>query len=113
MSEIEFHGATSTGNIPGYSAFSGSFEYVRKRGADTVYDALVTARRAGSILEFRFMNDDNATSGAKGVQAPVLLGETSLTANGGDGVVDSFTFGKADAFDASGDAVEVTDVAIT
>lgn len=108
LSEIEFHGATSTGNIPGYDQFSGSFEYVKKRGVDAVFDALETARKNRDIVELRYMNDDNATSGAKGWQAPVLLGEFQETANGGDGVVVTIPFGKADAFDSSGDSVETS-----
>ena len=84
----------------------------RKRGADAIYDALVAARRAGDIVHIRHMNDDIATSGAKGIDAPVLLGETGENANGGDGVVDSFAFGKADAYESGGNAVEVTDVTI-
>lgn len=113
LTEIEFHGATSTGNIPGYDKFSGSFEYVRRRGTDTVYAALLAARRARTAMEFQFLNDDIAVDGATGWRAPVMLGEFSETANGGDGVVVTIPFAKADAFDAMGDQVEVTDVTIS
>lgn len=113
LSEIEFHGASSTGNIPGYDRFSGSFEYVRKRGTDAVYTALKTARRNKSIVVLRFLNDDISVNGAEGVDVPVLLGESQVTANGGDGVVETFPFGKADAFDSSGNSIEVADVTIS
>lgn len=112
LSEIEFHGASSTGNIPGYDKFSGSFEYVRKKGTDPVFTFLKTARRNKTIVVLRHLNDEVATSGAEGWDAPILLGEFSETSNGGDGVVVTIPFGKADAYDASGDAVEVEDVTI-
>lgn len=112
LSEIEFHGATSVGNIPGYDKFAGSFEYVRRRGVDAVYAALLAARRARTPVELQFLNDLITVDGANGWMAPVLLGEFSETANGGDGVVVTIPFAKADAFDAGGAAVEVTDVTI-
>ena len=108
LSEIEFHGAQSTANIPGYDKFSGSFEYVKKRGTDTIFAALETARKNRTVVELQFMNDDVATSGATGWMAPVLLGEFAETSNGGDGVTITIPFAKADAYDVSGDVVEVT-----
>ena len=112
LSEIEFHGASSTGNIPGYDKFSGSYEYVRKRGTDAVYAALKSARRNKNIVVLRHLNQDISVSGAEGWDAPVLLGESASTANGGEGVMETFPFGKADAFDSNGDSVEVEDVVI-
>ena len=106
LSEVEFHGAAETANIPGYKRFSGSFEYVRKKGADTVWDALVTARDNGDIIELGHLNGDITTDGPTGWQCPVLLGEFSDTANGNDGVVVTIPFAKADAFDSSGDSVD-------
>lgn len=108
LSDVEFHGATSTGNIPGYGSFSGSFEYVEKRGTDTVLAALETAQRARDIVECLFCDQDRTVTGAKCWQAPVLIGEFSVTANGNDPEVKTIPFGKADAFDSSGDSVEVT-----
>ena len=113
LSEVEFHGAGSTGNIPGYQKASGSFEYVKKRGTDAIYSALKTAQAAGSILVIRHLDNAVTVDGAKGFDVPILLGESQETANGGDGVVETFQFGKADAYDASGDAVEVEDVTIS
>ena len=108
LSEIQFHGAQATANIPAYDQFSGSFEYVRRRGTDSVYAALETHRKNRTTVELQYMNDDVATSGATGWKAPVLLGEFSETSNGGDGVVVTIPFAKADAFDAGGDVVDVT-----
>ncbi|MCM2369644.1 hypothetical protein [Aporhodopirellula aestuarii] len=105
LTEVEFHGAAETGNIPGYLKFAGSFEYVRKLGADTVWDALVAARDAGSILELAHLNGPIDEDASKGWECPVLLGEFSEPANGNDGVVVTIPFAKADAFDASGDPV--------
>lgn len=106
LTEVEFHGAAETGNIPGYKKFAGSFEYVRKKGADTVWDALVAARDAGSILELAHLNGTIELTASKGWKCPVLLGEFSEPANGNDGVVVTIPFAKADAFDAGGDSVD-------
>jgi hypothetical protein len=113
LSEIEFHGASATANIPGYDKFSGSFEYVRRRGTDTVYDALVDAMRARGPIELQFLNNTVTTDGAVGWRAPVLLGEFSENANGADGVVVTIPFALADAYDAGGDVVELEDVEIS
>ena len=112
LGEVNNHGAGSTGNIPGYDKFAGSFEYVRRRGVDPDYNALKTAKANKSILCLRYLNDQPNVSGAEGWDAPVLLGEFSENSNGGDGVVVTIPFAKADAFDANGDAVEKEDVVI-
>lgn len=106
LSDIEFHGAAEMAAIPGYKKFSGSFEYVRRRGADTVYDALVAARDAGNILELVHLNGTILLDESVGWRCPVLLGEFSESANGNDGVVVTIPFSKADAYDASGDSVD-------
>lgn len=106
LADIEFHGAAETAAIPGYKTFSGSFEYVRKAGADTVWDALVAARDAGSILELVHLNGTILLTASVGWRAPVILGEFSETANGNDGVVVTIPFTKADAYDSSGDSVD-------
>lgn len=112
LNDVEFHGANATSSIPGYNAFGGSFELVRRRGADPVYDAMVAARDAGGIIHIRQLNGPLATAGSKGFDAPVLLGEGSSTANGGDAVAETFNVGLADAYDINGDVVEVEDVLI-
>jgi hypothetical protein len=56
LTPVEFHGAAETGNIPGYKVTSGSFEYVRRKGTDAVYAALVAARDAGEILDIAHLN---------------------------------------------------------
>lgn len=106
LAEIEFHGASETSNIPGYKRFSGSFEYVRKKGTDTVFAALESARDAGDILQIGHLNGPVNVTGSVGWKCPVLLGEFSETANGNDGVVVTIPFAKADAYLANGDAVE-------
>lgn len=105
LSEVEMHGAAETGNIPGYKNFSGSFEYVRKIGTDTVFAALIAARDAGSIVDLAQLNGTVVLDASTGWRAPVVLGEFSETANGNDGVVVTIPFAKADAFDGSGDPV--------
>lgn len=113
LNAVEFHGAGSSGNLPGYPQFRGSFEYVRQRTTDAVYDFLVAARRSGDTVCIRHLNNEITVSGASGFDAPVLLGESSTTANGGDPVAPSFQFGKADAIDdVTGLPLEVVDVAI-
>lgn len=112
LSEINFHGAAASANLPGYPAFSGSFELVRRRGVDADYDTLKNAADTGGIICLRYLNGPEAAgSGSTGWTAPVLIGEFSETSNGGDGVVANVTFGLADAFDGSGDPVGVEDVA--
>lgn len=106
LADIEFHGASETAAIPGYEKFTGSFEYVRKKGTDTVYDALVTARDAGSIVDLVHLNGTILLTASVGWRCPVLLGEFSETANGGDGVVVTIPFSKADAYNAGGDSVD-------
>lgn len=113
LNAVEFHGANNSSNIPGYAAFSGSFEYVKKRGADSVYDAIETARRNGDIIQLQHLNDDVATVGAKGWKAPCVIGEKSETSNGNDPVVATFPFGLADAYDELDDEVGVEEVEIT
>ena len=107
LAEVEFHGASETSNIPGYKRFSGSFEYVRKAGTDSVFSALETARDNGDILELGHLNGPINDADSTGWQAPVLLGEFSETANGNDGVVVTIPFAKADAYDSAGAVVEV------
>src|SRR5690606_41856137 len=103
--ESEFKGGAYTANMTGYRKFAGSFEYVRKSGTDTVYASLVTARDDGSIIEIAHLIGPVDETGPTGWQCPVLLGEFAETTNGGDGVVVTIPFAKADAFDASGDPV--------
>ncbi|MCD0460064.1 hypothetical protein [Roseiconus lacunae] len=113
LTEIDFHGAGSTGSIPGYQKFSGSLEYVKRRGTDAIYAALKAAQKAGTPLMIRHLDNAVDVDGAQGWDAPIILGESAESANGGDGVVENFNFAKADAYDASGDAVEVEDVVIS
>lgn len=111
LGEIEFHGAAETANIPGYKRTSGSFEYVRKSGTDTVFAALVAARDAGSILHIAHLNGAIDADGPTGWQCPVLLGEFSETANGNDGVVVTIPFAKADAYTGAGASVDYAAIA--
>lgn len=106
LTDIEFHGAEETGAIPGYRAFNGSFEYVRRNGVDTVYDALLEAQENGDIVDLVHLNGLITGEESVGWRCPVLLGEFAETANGNDGVVVTVPFRKADAFDENGDAVD-------
>lgn len=106
LAEVEFHGAAETANIPGYKKFAGSFEYVLKKGADAAYDFLVAARDAGDIVDLVHLNGPIDLTASIGWRCPVLLGESSGTANGGDGATDTFPFAKADAYDGDGDSVD-------
>lgn len=105
LSEVEYHGAAETGNVSGYLSLSGSFEYARKIGTDTIWDALIAARDAGSIIEIAHLNGPIDEDGSKGWTAPVLIGSVSESANGNDGVVATVSWAKADAYDSSGDPV--------
>lgn len=106
LADVNFHGAKSTSQIPGYSGFNGSFEYVRKVGSDPVWDALIAARDAGGIIELMHLTGPENDANSKGWKAPCILGQFSQPANGGDPVVATIPFSKADAYDTNGDAVE-------
>ena len=108
LSDVEFHGTTNTSKIPGYSQFSGSFEYVRKRGSDTAWDAIIAARDAGDIIELRHLNGPDDDAESKGWKAPCLLGEFSSSDNGGDVSVVTIPFGLADAYDSGEVQIGVT-----
>lgn len=102
LGEIEFHGAAEVGNIPGYKKFSGSFEYVRRKGADTVYDFLLAAQEAGDIVDLCHLNGTVLLDESVGWRCPVILGEFSESANGNDGVVVTIPFAKADCYTTAG-----------
>lgn len=105
LADVEFHGAAETGAIPGYKKFSGSFEYVRRKGTDTVFAALIAARDAGSILDIAHLNGTIVLDASTGWRCPVVLGEFSESANGNDGVVVTIPFSKADCYTTGGDEV--------
>jgi hypothetical protein len=106
LADVEFHGASATAQIPGYAGFNGSFEYVRRRGTDTVFAALQTAARAGNIIELVHLNGPINDSDSIGWRAPCLLGQFAETANGGDPVVVTIPFSKADAYNSGGTSIE-------
>ena len=104
---VEFHGASETGHTVGYSGFTGTFEYVRRKGTDAVFSALETARNDGSSIELGQLNGPITDANSTGWQAPVYLGTFSETANGNDGVVVTIEFKKADVFDSTGASIPV------
>ena len=108
LADVEFHGSNNTSQIPGYSAFNGSFEYVRKRGTDTVYAAIKAASENGDIIELMHLNGPEDGVGFVGWKAPCIFGQFAETSNGGDPVVATVPFSLADAYDASGDQVGKT-----
>jgi len=107
LSDVEFHGSPETAQLPGYRAFNGSFEYVRKRGTDDVWDFLETARDAGKIVHLMHLNGPETDPNSKGWKAPVLLGEMSGVANGGDPATETIPFGLADAYDVGENQIGV------
>jgi hypothetical protein len=106
LNDVEFHGAQQTSQIPGYTAFNGSFEYVRRKGTDTVYDRLKIASEAGTIVDMVHLNGTILLTESVGWRSPVLLGEFAETDNGSDPVVVTIPFAKADAYDDSEDAID-------
>ena len=109
--EVEFHGASTTGSHHGYETFSGSIEYVKRLGTDTVFAALEAARDNKTIVDLIHLNGPETvtspTDASKGWRAPVILGEFSETSNGSDSVTVTIPFVKADAYTSTGTAVEV------
>lgn len=119
LADVEFHGSENTSQIPGYKAFNGSLEYVRRRTTastpDGVYDYLKAASENGTIVDMMHLNQDivladgtTTNPDAIGWRAPCILGQFAETANGGDPVVASLPFSLADAYDASGDQIART-----
>jgi len=110
-SEVNFHGSDQTVNIHEYEGVSGSFEYVRKLGSDTVYDFLESSRDNKNIIELIHLNGPETVSApadaSEGWRAPVILGEFSETSNGGDSVVVTIPFVLADAYTAAGAQVTI------
>ncbi len=113
LADVEFHGSQNTSQIPGYSAFNGSFEYVRRittaATPDEVYDDLKAASEGGAIVDMLHLNQNRVESDgttvnpdAIGWRAPCILGQFAETANGGDPVVASIPFSLSDAYDAAG-----------
>ncbi len=116
LADVEFHGSSNTSQIPGYSAFNGSFEYVRRRTTasvpDEVYDDLKAASENGYILDMMHLNQAYETGNpavtnpdAIGWRAPIILGQFAETANGGDPVVASIPCSLADAYDSSNNQI--------
>lgn len=116
LADVEFHGSQNTSQIPGYSAFNGSFEYVRRittaATPDEVYDDLKAASEQGDIVDMLHLNQAIETGdppvtnpNAIGWRAPCILGQFAETANGGDPVVASIPFSLSDAYDSSGDQI--------
>lgn len=116
LADVEFHGSQNTSQIPGYSAFNGSFEYVRRittaASPDEVYDDLKAASEQGNIVDMLHLNQNRVESdgttvnaNAIGWRAPCILGQFAETANGGDPVVASIPFSLSDAYDSSGDQI--------
>ena len=108
LQEVPFHGADIVGSITGYRAKSGSFEYVRKNGADAVFDFLFAAAKAGSVLMLRESLAAISISGTTGADYPVVLGEGEETRDGNNDVVQVFNFAFADAYDESGNRIGET-----
>lgn len=112
--EVEFHGASTTGNIHGYESFSGSFEYVKRLGTDSVFTALEAARDDRTIVDIIHLNGPEVRPAGStadpsvGWRSPVILGEFSETSNGGDSITVTIPFVKADAYTAAGVAVDIT-----
>lgn len=112
LPSVEMHGVEDSGSIPGYRSKSGSFEYVRRRGVDTVYNYLKAQADAGNPIFLRLMDGDIATSGMTGSEGPFYLGDFNEVRNGSDPVVVNITFSHADVVDHNGDRVEHADVVI-
>ena len=122
LADVEFHGSENTSQIPGYKAFNGSMEYVRRRTTaatpDEVYDYLKAASEDGTIVDLLHLNQNRVVPDgtnsppdnpdAIGWRAPCIFGQFAETANGGDPVVASVPFSLADAYDANGDQIAKT-----
>ena len=111
-SEVQFHGSDQTKNVHDYETISGSFEYVRKLGTDSEFTFLETTRDAKNIIELIHLNGPETVTApadaSKGWRAPVILGEFSESASGGDSVVVTIPFVLADAYTGAGAEVTIS-----
>lgn len=113
LTDVEFDGASAVTAIPGLPLFNGSFELLRRRGIDAVYELLRAAKVNQTILCLLYLNQAITVENAQGWRAPVLLGEFSEPRNGNDGVVVTIPFALADAYDSNGDPFPKVDVRMT
>jgi len=113
LNDVEFHGSNNGSQIVGYSRCNGSFEYVRKAGGqagDSVYAFLYNAMMDAEFVDICCLDGEVTSGSHKGWRVCVYLGQFAQTANGGDAVVESIPFGRADAYDqATGAEIEVTE----
>ena len=106
VADVNFHGSNSTVGVAGYAGFSGSFEYVKKKGTDTVFAAIRAARDNGTIIELAHLDGVITSDDSVGWFAPVYFENSDETANGNDPTVETFAFKLADAYDASENQVD-------
>lgn len=111
LSETDAHGFAETGNVTGYFGASGSCEYLRRIGTDTVYAALVAAREGGEIIELAHLNGPIDEDGPVGWTMPCYLGKFSETSSGNDAVSVTIPFAKAECYDALGEPVNYAPIA--
>lgn len=109
VNDVNFHGSDDTVGVTGYKAFSGSFEYVKKRGTDSVFDFLESARENGDIVDLAHLNGPVDEADSVGWRAPVLFEASDETSNGDDAVNETFNFKLADAYDGSDNQITYDD----
>jgi hypothetical protein len=109
-SAVEMHGNIENDHTTGNLTKDGSFEYVKKRGTDTTFDALNDAIDDGTIEEIGMLDGPANLDASAGVMYPLKLTELNEVANGNSETVYSISFVRVHAY-ASG--TYVGDIAIT
>jgi hypothetical protein len=89
--EAAMRGSKWKKSFPTHLGLAATFGYLKKDGADTVYNALVAAFTGQTAMEFAFMDAAIATTGSKGWRAFFLV----------TGVKDDQAMGNAQAYEFS------------
>lgn len=102
LNTVELNGSDYSTNISGYDAFTGSFTYTLRRGADPYLAYLQNAKVNKDIVRMLWLTGGIEDVGVTGWIAPVIFGEWAYTASGGDPISISIPFGLADCVDEAG-----------
>lgn len=103
---VELHGSEGNDHSVGNMTKDGAFEYVKRRGADDIYDKINDAIEDSTIEEIGILDGPANSSNSVGIAYPMKLTEMNMVANGNSETVYSVSFVKVKAYDASDDLVD-------
>ena len=98
---VEMHGNRVNDHTIGNITQDGSFEYVKKRGDDDIFDALKDAIDDGTIEEIGMLTGPVNLDGSVGVMYPLKLTSLNEVANGSGETVYSINFVRVHAYEGT------------